>query len=119
MTTPTDAAQVLAKISLCDPLFPKPDANMARAWAEVFSVHGLDLPDLLAGVTALFADDTRASRDRVLPADVIRKARAIRRERAERDDAETRAAREAAIDAKIEAAQRRAVEQAASSQAIG
>src|SRR5699024_4880395 len=93
--------KVLAKIALNDVMFAKPDPGMAVAWAETLSVHKLDLADMLAAVPMIFSDTTR-TRDRILPADVIVKAREIRRERAEREDHQARARREAMIDAKAE-----------------
>lgn len=106
MNSPTpeqisDAAAVLAKVKAHDPSAPNPDAAVALAWAEAFAVHGLKRDDLLAGVRVLYSD-TERQRDRVLAVDVIKRARQIRRERAERDDQAARARRESIIDAKAE-----------------
>lgn len=79
------AGMVLAKIAAIDMWAAKPDAAMALAWAECFAVHDLQAPDLLAGVTALYADDTRDKKNRTLPADVIGHARRIRRNRVEQE----------------------------------
>lgn len=110
MTIPTitkqqaqDAAIVLAKIKSHDQTAANPDKAMAISWAECFAKHGLELPDLMAGVHNWFADPTRP-RDRVLPADIIRMARDVRRDRIERDPA-AKAAIEARIDAKVERAE--------------
>ena len=97
-----DAAKVLAKVKAHDPGASNPDRAVALAWAEAFAVHGLELRDLLDGVRDLFADDKRP-RDRVLAADVIRKARAVRADRAERERVagtpEQLSAKRAAIEA--------------------
>lgn len=98
MTTPHEAAQVLTKCALFDPVFVKPDVNLARGWAEAFSRYQLDLDDLLEAVTVHYCE----SADRAMPAHLITQARKIRRERAERNDEDTRRRREALIDAKAE-----------------
>ena len=92
MTTPTreevqTAGLVLGKIATADQWAAKPDAAMAVTWAECFAVHNLGRRDLLDGVVALYADDTRDKTNRTLPADVIRHARRLRRERSEREAA--------------------------------
>ena len=93
MTTPPTkhdvqtAALVLGKIATLDQWAAKPDAAMAVSWAECFKVHDLSRTDLLAAVTAMYADDTRDKANRTLPADVIRYARPIRRQRTEREKA--------------------------------
>ncbi|MGY1945311.1 hypothetical protein [Nocardia asiatica] len=84
MTTPADAAQVLAKCACYDPVFSKPDAALAVGWAEAFSRYQLDLPDLLAAVTAHYCE----SSERAMPASLIRLAREIRRVRGEREKAD-------------------------------
>ena len=96
------AALVLAKIKTKDITAANPDEAMAISWAESFAHHGLEFPDLMAGVHAWFADPTRP-RDRVLPADIIRMARDVRRDRVERDPV-AKAAIEDRIDAKVEQA---------------
>lgn len=98
MTTPHEAAQVLTKCALFDPVFVKPDANLARGWAEAFSRYQLELPDLLEAVTNHYCE----SAERAMPATLIAQARKVRKERAERDDDESRRRREAVIDAKAE-----------------
>lgn len=94
------AALVLAKIKTKDVTAANPDEAMAISWAESFAHHGLEFSDLMAGVHNWFADPTRP-RDRVLPADIIRMARDVRRDRIERDPAAKRAI-EDRIDAKVE-----------------
>ena len=61
---------------------------MAVTWAECFAVHDLGREDLLPAVVALYADDTRDKSNRTLPADVIRHARRLRRDRSEREATE-------------------------------
>ena len=92
MTAPTrtqldDALLVLGKIATADQWAAKPDVAMAATWAECFAVYGLQREDLIAAVVTMYADDTRDKSNRTLPADVIRYARRIRRDRAERQKA--------------------------------
>lgn len=115
MPTPDQArmtGQILAQIRCYDAGFPKADDAMVVAWAKAFAVHALGQLDLEAGVTSLFADEQR-DRDRVLPQDVIRYARAVRRDRQERESAGERAVRDRAIDAKVARAIGPAVERTA------
>lgn len=81
MTTPAEAARVLAKCGATDPKFPKPDAVMAVAWAEIFDGLDLDLSDLLEAVRLHY----RESPERAMPATLIRIARELRRSRAPRE----------------------------------
>ena len=67
MTTPRDAAQVLAKCACYDPTFSRPDPAIAQAWAEAFDRYQLELPDLLAAVTRHYVEST----DRAMPAHLI------------------------------------------------
>lgn len=90
MTPPTrteieTAVLVLGKIATADQWAAKPDPAMAITWAECFAIHKLGRQDLMAAVIAMYADDTRDKANRTLPADVIRYARPIRRERTERE----------------------------------
>src|SRR5699024_900184 len=105
------AALVLAKIKTKDVTAANPDEAMAISWAESFAHHGLEFSDLMAGVHNWFADPTRP-RDRVLPADIIRMAREVRRDRIERDPAAKRAI-EDGIDAKISRREREVAERPA------
>ncbi|MBF6060546.1 hypothetical protein IU500_07110 [Nocardia terpenica] len=83
MTTPAEAAQVLAKCAAFDPTFPKPDPVIAHGWAEAFTRYDLPLPDLLDAVTRHYCE----SADRAMPKHLIHHARDIRRDRAEREKA--------------------------------
>ncbi|QDQ97961.1 hypothetical protein [Tomitella fengzijianii] len=96
---PAEAAQVLAKCACFDPMFSKPSEALSRGWAEAFTRYGIELKDALEAVTAHYVE----SADRAMPAPLIAQARKLRRDRAERDDADARAIREAKIDAKIAA----------------
>ena len=98
MTTPAEAAQVLAKCGCFDPWFSKPTKELALGWAEAFSRYRLELPDLLDAVTTHYCE----SADRAMPSVIIAQARKARRDRAERDDDAARRRREAIIDAKAE-----------------
>lgn len=102
------AAAVLAKCSSKDPFFPKPSAALAMGWGEEFECWNLSADDLLAGVTRAYRDNGNGFRP--LPKDIVDAARAIRRDRCEREDDETRRAREAAIDEKA-AGRRNAIAQ--------
>lgn len=104
MTTPAEAAAVLAHIALVHrrtapkPANPEEATALAKAWARVFSQHNLELPDLLAAVEKRAADDGQAPE----PAEVVKYARAIRSERGDRMSAGERRALEDARDAALE-----------------
>ncbi|MCM6776256.1 hypothetical protein NDR87_18820 [Nocardia sp. CDC159] len=83
MSTPAEAAQVLAKCACFDPSFSRPDKALAVGWAEAFSRYDLELPDLLEAVTRHYVE----SAERAMPTHLIRHAREIRRDRAEREKA--------------------------------
>ncbi|WP_280389274.1 hypothetical protein [Nocardia wallacei] len=85
MTTPAEAARVLAKCGASDPLFSRPDPVMAVAWAEIFSRHNLAVEDLLDAVPIHYGE----SAERAMPVHLIRIARELRRVRAEREKAAT------------------------------
>lgn len=93
------AAAVLAKCASKDPFFPKPSAALAMGWGEEFERWNLDTDDLLAGVTKAYSDNGNGFRP--LPKDIVDAARAIRRDRSDRESTEQRHVREAAIDAKV------------------
>lgn len=73
------AAAVLAKASLYDPTFARPDAGVAVAWAE--ALGPVDKADALQAVADHYATQTR----RVMPADVLAGVKRIRTERVTRD----------------------------------
>ena len=97
MTTPREAAQVLAKCSCFDPVFSKPDTALAQGWAEAFSVYNLELDDLLAAVTKHYIE----SSDRAMPSHIIKHARDIRRDRTERETPDERLVRSDEIDRRL------------------
>lgn len=99
------AGTVLAKCAAYDPWWPRLDDDeqataTAIAWATTFAAYGLQRPDLLAAVDVIYR--TRGAGTRILPADIAAEARVIRQQRTDREDADARARREAAIDAKLE-----------------
>jgi hypothetical protein len=103
MTRPSDQAIATAKAALAkcaanDPWFPHPNEATILAWAEHIARHNLELDDILDGVTAAYAANGPGFRP--LPADIIGAARSIRRERAERENAEQQRAE---IDGKVAA----------------
>jgi hypothetical protein len=93
------AAAVLAKCASKDPFFPKPSPALALGWGEEFERWNLTADDLLAGVTKAYSDN--GSGFRPLPKDIVDAARAIRRDRSERESDEERRAREARNDVKV------------------
>lgn len=101
MNDPHDtAAKALAKCAAYDPWFPQPNRATVQAWAEQIGRYRLDLADVLAGVTKMYSDN--GSGFRPLPKDLIDAARAIRRDRTERESTAEREAREDRRDAELE-----------------
>lgn len=92
------AAAVLAKCASKDPFFPKPSAALAIGWGEEFECWNLTVDDLLAGVTKAYRDNGNGFRP--LPKDIVDAARAIRRDRSDREDDAQRALREKRNDRK-------------------
>jgi hypothetical protein len=92
------AAAVLAKCATKDPFFPKPSPALALGWGEEFECWNLTVEDLLAGVTKAYRDNGNGFRP--LPKDIVDAARAIRRDRSDREDNEARALREERNDRK-------------------
>lgn len=99
------AALALAKCAAYDPWFPQPNPAAVAAWAEQIARYQLDLADVLAGVAKMYADN--GSGFRPLPKDLTDAARAIRRDRAERETTAERQAREDHRDTAYEAARKR------------
>lgn len=87
MTTTADALEVMTLIAACHrrtaPRMDDREATIAaaRVWSDLFSVYNLDLPDLLAAVKKRALTHADAPE----PAEIIRFARDIRRDRAERN----------------------------------
>jgi hypothetical protein len=93
------AAAVLAKCASKDPFFPKPSAALALGWGEEFEKWNLTTDDLLAGVTKAYSDNGNGFRP--LPKDIVDAARAIRRDRSDRESDADREKREARNDARV------------------
>lgn len=98
------AALALAKCAAYDPWFPKASQAIVDSWAEQIERYELDAVDVLAGVTKMYSDN--GSGFRPLPKDLTDAARAIRRERAERESTAERQQREDRRDAELENRQR-------------
>lgn len=98
------AALALAKCAAYDPWFPKASQAIVDSWAEQIERYQLDAADVLAGVTKMYSDN--GSGFRPLPKDLTDAARAIRRDRAERESTAERQLREDRRDIELENRQR-------------
>lgn len=79
MITIADTTTVLARAAVFDQRLARPSHAVVGGWSDEFNKHDLQLPDLLAGVSAYY----EIGRDRVIqPGDVIRAARDLRQRRA-------------------------------------
>lgn len=96
------AALALAKCAAYDPWFPKASEAIVVAWAEQIEYWKLELPDVLAGVIKMYADN--GSGFKPLPKDLIDASRVVRAERCQRESRAAREARENARDARLDAA---------------
>lgn len=94
------AALALAKCAAYDPWFPKASQAIVDSWAEQVEKYEICRDDALAGVTKMYSDN--GSGFRPLPKDLVDAARAIRRDRAERESDTARRAREDQHDAELE-----------------
>jgi hypothetical protein len=95
------AALALAKCAAYDPWFPKASQAIVESWGEQIERYKLDLPDLLDGVTKMYSEN--GSGFRPLPKDLTDAARAIRRDRTDRESDWDRRAREDSRDAALDA----------------
>lgn len=77
------AALALAKCAAYDPWFPKASVATVEAWAEAIQEYRLELPDVLAGVKLAYRDN--GSGFRPLPKDIVQAARAVRKDRLDRE----------------------------------
>lgn len=93
------AALALAKCAAYDPWFPKASQAIVDSWGEQIERYNLDIADVLAGVAKMYADN--GSGFRPLPKDLTDAARAIRRDRTERESDAERQAREDRRDAQL------------------
>jgi hypothetical protein len=104
MTTVSEAIKVMGVVAACHhrtaPRMDDREAVLAIAgvWADLFSTHHLELPDLIAAVKKRATSHPDAPE----PADIITVARGIRMDRADRETRDQRAAREELLDAKAE-----------------
>lgn len=94
------AALALAKCAAYDPWFPKASQAIVDSWAEQIEKYQLEAPDVLAGVTKMYSD--YGSGFRPLPKDLTDAARAVRRDRTERESDIERQAREDRRDAELD-----------------
>jgi hypothetical protein len=94
------AALALAKCAAYDPWFPKASQAIVDSWSEQIERYEIGKDDALAGVAKMYADN--GSGFRPLPKDLVDAARAIRRDRAERESDAARRAREDQRDAALE-----------------
>lgn len=115
MTTTSEAIEVMGVVAACHhrtaPRMDDREAVIvtAKIWADLFSVHNLELADLKAAVMKR----ATSCPDAPEPAEIITVAREIRRDRSDRESKSEREARESAIDAKAEG-RREAIQQFAS-----
>jgi hypothetical protein len=93
------AALALAKCAAYDPWFPKASQAIVESWAEQIEHYKLEVPDVLAGVSKMYADN--GSGYRPLPKDLTDAARAIRLDRSDRWTDADMARREAICNAKV------------------
>lgn len=82
MTRPTPddvetAARLLGKAALLDPRISASDEGTIMAWAEVIAPANLGLDELLPTIAEHYA----MSNERIMPSDVLRRARAHRNDR--------------------------------------
>lgn len=105
--TTADALEVMACVAACHPRTaprwhddPESTRFTAETWAKMFSRHNLSLPDLLAAVQNRAADTADTAPE---PGEIIQVARAIRRDRTDREmcTRDGQHARAALIDAKV------------------
>lgn len=107
------AALALAKCAAYDPWFPKASQAIVDSWGEQIQRYKLELPDVLAGVAKMYSDN--GSGFRPLPKDLCDAARAVRRDRTERESDEDREARQERLSLKAavdQLAERRSIRNA-------
>lgn len=106
--TKADALEIMACVAACHPRTaprwhddPEAAEFTANTWARMFNRHNLELRDLLTAVERRAADTTDTAPE---PGEIIQAARTVRRDRsdAEMGTEEGRAARDAAIDTKVQ-----------------
>ncbi|MDV6276399.1 hypothetical protein R3Q06_23145 [Rhodococcus erythropolis] len=92
-----DAGAILGRSALFDNRFGEGDIGRASVWAEALAPYKLELPDALNAVTMHYRNEPSRM---IMPADVIRIAREIRVDRAQREPAEDRELRQLQHDVK-------------------
>lgn len=92
-------AAALARARLFDDKIGNADEGRILAWAQAVEPHRISQQDLEDGVTSYY-DSNRDGRT-IQVADLVAHARAIRRERGEREPDEAREARQEALAAKV------------------
>lgn len=91
MTEPTaedirTAGRALGLLSTLWPMMPKPDDMALEAWSLIIAEHNLGWADVRAAIVTLSGDELNAKPDfRPTPPYVVKYARAIRRDRLERE----------------------------------
>lgn len=95
---PQIAALVLTKCAAYDAYLTAPTEETCLAWAEQFELYDIDQDDALRAVTKVYSE--HGSGYRPLPKDITDAARAIRKERTERESSAQREAREDRLDAR-------------------
>lgn len=104
MTSISEAIEIMGLVAACHyktaPRMDDREVTLATAkiWAELFGTYNLEASDLKAAVMKRATAHAEAPE----PAEIIKFAREIRRERAERETTAQRQHRENAIDAKAE-----------------
>jgi hypothetical protein len=105
------AAAVYQRCNQYDPYLPNLTPELARAWGGLFEKHGLDENDLLAAAVEAVYDE-HGTGYRPMPADIIKAARAIRADRAQRESEHQLDQRQRAHDSKAGATQPAALDTA-------
>lgn len=111
------AALALAKCASYDPWFPKASEALVKSWSRQLERFQLHVQDVLDGVDKMYADN--GSGFRPLPKDLTDAARAVRRDRTERESEDERKSREDQRDAALDAAALRAITARTGRQAPG
>ena len=93
-------ALVLTKCAAHDPWFPNGGEAMAIAWGDIFARYGLQLTDLIEGVSIAYCEN--GSGFKPLPADIVKTTRRVRRERLDRMTSDERRAYEDELDRRID-----------------
>ena len=93
----SDTGLIIGRAALFDNRFSEADIGRGGAWAEALAPYNLELPDALNAVTVHYRNEPLRM---IMPADVIRIAREIRIDRAQREPAVDRELRQLQHDVK-------------------